>query len=91
MANSPASPLNLLSVTASDLQASLDDGTFTSVPIVTEYYKHISMYNDKLRAIISMPPNLIEITQGLDNESKAGKVRGPLHGIPIMVKVCASE
>jgi amidase len=76
-----------LSATASDLQQLLKEGTVTSVQIVEEYRKHIEKYNEKIRAIVFIPPNLSEIAQTLDDERKSGKLRGPLHGIPIIVKV----
>ncbi|OAG19567.1 amidase signature enzyme [Alternaria alternata] len=75
-----------LSATASDLQQLLKEGTVTSVQIVEEYRKHIEKYNEKIRAIVFIPPNLSEIAQTLDDERKSGKLRGPLHGIPIIVK-----
>jgi amidase len=76
-----------LSTTASDLQQLLKEGTITSVQIVEQYRNHIEKYNDKLRAIICIPPNLTKTAQTLDDERKNGKLRGPLHGIPIIVKV----
>lgn len=76
-----------LSATASDLQQLLKEGTVTSVQIVEEYRKHIERYNDKLHAIICVSSNLTEIAGTLDDERKNDKFRGPLHGIPIIVKV----
>nr|GFC96081.1 hypothetical protein [Tanacetum cinerariifolium] len=40
----------------------------------------------KLNAIIELNPDALKIADGLDKERKAGKVRGPLHGIPILLK-----
>jgi len=84
---SPQQSFDVLSATACDLQRLLQEGSITSVQIVEEYRKQIEKYNDKLRAIICIPPNLTETAQTLDDERKHGKVRGPMHGIPIIVKV----
>jgi amidase len=65
----------------------LQEGSISSVQIVEEYRKQIEKYNKKLRAIICMPSNLTDIAQVLDDERKRGQIRGPLHGIPIILKV----
>jgi amidase len=80
-------PLDVLSTTATDLQQLLQDGKTTSVQIVETYQRQIQRYNLKLRAMISIAPNLKALAQALDNERKEGKLLGPLHGIPIIVKV----
>ena len=90
MATLPNIPLNALSATASDLQLLLQEGKTTSVEIVEQYRQHIEKYNEKLRAIICIPPNLTETAQALDDERKEGRIRSPLHGVPIIVKVYMS-
>jgi amidase len=80
-------PFDVLSATASDLRQLLQDGKVTSVQIVDEYQRRIEKYNDKLHAIVCMPSNLADVAQVLDDERRQGTIRGPLHGIPIIVKV----
>ncbi|KAI9772633.1 MAG: hypothetical protein M1840_000227 [Geoglossum simile] len=80
--------LDLLTLTASDLQALLTKGDVTSKDLVKCMLHQITRYNHKLNAVISTPPKDIIFGQAeaLDKERKNGSVRGPLHGIPILVK-----
>jgi amidase len=65
----------------------LQAGKITSVQIVEVYQRQTQKYNPRLRAIISIARNLREVAQALNSEMKEGRLRGPLHGIPIIVKV----
>lgn len=91
-ATSDPTPFNPITTLATDLIAGLENGTLTSVAIVDVYLAQIEAHNHagmKLRAMISVTPRdvLIRIAQNLDDERKAGKVRGRLHGLPFVVKV----
>ncbi|KAI9833738.1 MAG: hypothetical protein M1819_003471 [Sarea resinae] len=82
---------DILKATATDLRASLENGELTSVQIVTRCLEQIEKHNRAglgLRAVISAAPRDIVIAQAeqLDLERANGKLRGPLHGIPIIVK-----
>lgn len=79
--------LNLLVATAGDLQKELSSGKLTSVDLVNACLDQIEQYDCYLHAMISKAPrtSLIEHAQKLDNERKT-KVRGMLHGIPILIK-----
>ncbi|KAF2657867.1 amidase signature enzyme [Lophiostoma macrostomum CBS 122681] len=79
-------PFDVLTTTAADLQSLLQHGRITSVEIADVYRRHIERYNAKLHAIITLNPRFAETAQRLDEERRAGKSRGPLHGIPIIVK-----
>jgi amidase len=79
---------DVLTTTASDLQSLLQDGELTSVEIVDTYQRHIEQYNASLHPIITINPHLAAVARSLDDERRRGKCRGPLHGIPIIVKVC---
>ncbi|KAI0876849.1 amidase signature domain-containing protein [Hypoxylon argillaceum] len=83
--------LHLLTASAAELQALLRSGDITSVQLVKACLNQIEKYDRSgptLRAIVSTPPlaSLLSVADGLDKEREAGKVRGPLHGIPIIVK-----
>ncbi|WVF70570.1 hypothetical protein IAT40_005362 [Kwoniella sp. CBS 6097] len=89
----PALPpeLNLLSTSVPELQAFLNNGSLTSVQLVRAYLTNIERDNVQgleLRAFIQTAPaeSVLRIAQQLDNDRKAGKIRGDLHGIPILVK-----
>jgi hypothetical protein len=78
-----------LTTTATDLQASLQKGTLTSTEIVNVYIDQIAKYNDSLHAVLTTisPERLKTRISELDSERASGHIRGPLHGIPVLVKV----
>ena len=69
-----------------ELQAALKDGRTTSKEIVTQYLTRIAMYEDKVNATLAVNPNAIAEAEQLDRERAQGRLRGPLHGIPIALK-----
>jgi amidase len=80
-----------LATTAYELSEMLNAQIITSVEIVTAYLAQIEQHNRRgrqLRALISVAPRheLLKIARRLDDERARGKLRGPLHGIPIVVK-----
>nr|ODN92661.1 hypothetical protein L203_00941 [Cryptococcus depauperatus CBS 7841] len=81
--------INLLTVTASELQAKLANNSITSRELVQLYLKQIAQYNTYLKAVIAVAPKdlLAETAAGLDEERTKGNIRGTLHGISILVKV----
>lgn len=72
-----------------ELQAALTSGKVTSVQLVERYTTRITLYDvggPRLNAIIAINPNARATAAALDRERAAGRVRGPLHGIPIVIK-----
>ncbi|KAJ5107329.1 hypothetical protein N7456_004004 [Penicillium angulare] len=69
-----------------DIQARLTNGTFTSVQLLECYLDRIAQTQPYLNAILQHNPDAFHIAQMLDKERANGKVRGPLHGIPFIVK-----
>jgi amidase len=61
-------------------------GALTSAGLTAAYIHRIESLNPTLHAVIEVNPNALAIATSLDNERRAGQVRGPLHGIPILVK-----
>src|SRR5688572_30438006 len=65
-------------------------GTITARALTDAYLRRIDQLDAKgptLRSVIELNPDALAIAQALDDErKKTGKVRGPLHGIPILVK-----
>lgn len=81
--------LDLLTATVDDIQRLLSTSSgLTSKQLVFLYLAQIQRHDDYLRAVISTSPenNLLHRAQLLDDERKAGAVRGPLHGIPVLLK-----
>lgn len=81
--------IDLPTIDAKALQVLLDEGSISSWDLVQSCLAQIEKYDDWLRAMIQTTPiELLEATaKSLDEERAAGKARGPLHGIPILIKV----
>jgi amidase len=82
-------PFDLDELTLSDLQAGMAAGKMTARSITQQYLDRISELDRKgptLRNVLETNPDALSIADSLDQERKAGKVRGPLHGIPILLK-----
>lgn len=79
-------PFNVVETTIPEMQKAMQEGRTTSRHIVEQYLQRIALYNDKINALITVNPKALEEADRLDQERKAGKVRGPLHGIPIALK-----
>ena len=87
-ANDPE-PFALHEATVADLQARMAKGTETARSLCEKYLARIKALNEQgpmLRAVIETNPDALAIADGLDKERKAGKLRGPLHGIPVLIK-----
>ncbi|HWX41888.1 MAG TPA: amidase family protein [Blastocatellia bacterium] len=69
-----------------EMQAAMKEGRATSREIVQQYLARIATYEDRLKAIIVVNPHALEEADARDRERAAGKIRGPLHGIPIALK-----
>lgn len=79
-------PFNVVEASISDMQAALKSGRLTSHELVQQYLTRIATYEDKLHAAITINPNALKEADERDRERAAGKIRGPLHGIPIALK-----
>lgn len=75
--------------TIDELQQKMKSGEYTSHAITQLYIDRINQIDKagpKLNAVIEMNPDALAIADAMDAERKAGKVRGPLHGIPVLIK-----
>ena len=75
--------------TVADLQQAMTTGRATSVQLVDAYRARIAAYDQRgpeLNTMIRLNPNARADAQRLDEERRQGRVRGPLHGIPIILK-----
>ncbi|MBJ6108308.1 amidase [Hymenobacter sp. BT523] len=84
-----AAPFALHEATVADLQDRMAKGTETARSLSEKYLERIKALNEAgpmLRAVIETNPDVLKIADGLDQERKAGKLRGPLHGIPVLIK-----
>ena len=90
MAATPSSrTLNVVEADAVTLQALMQSGKTTSLAIVRAYLARIRAVDKsgpRINSIIELNPDAVSIARERDRERKAGKIRGPLHGIPILIK-----
>jgi amidase len=90
----PAAPagvstFELDEITIAELQAGLTSGKYTSRSIAEKYLTRIDQIDKQgpaINAVIEINPDALSIAEALDNERKGKGVRGPLHGIPVMIK-----
>src|SRR5437870_11735916 len=84
-----AAGLNIETATIADLNAAFAGGTLTSEQLVSAYLKRIEAYDKQgpaINAIIALNKKALAEARQLDAERKSGKVRGPLPGIPVVLK-----
>jgi amidase len=84
-----AATLNIETATIADINAAYATGKLSSAKVVDAYLKRIEAFDKKgptINAVITLNPHAMAEAKALDAERKAGKVRGPLHGIPIVLK-----
>lgn len=77
---------SVVEATIPEMREALRKKQVTSRELAQQYLIRIATYNDRLRATITVNPKALEEADRLDAERARGKVRGPLHGIPIALK-----
>lgn len=84
-----AGGVNVEEITVVELQAAMKDGRLTSASLVELYLERIQALDrtgPTLRAVQEINPDALAIARSLDQERLSGRVRGPLHGIPVLLK-----
>ncbi len=89
--NQPAkkSELDLIEYDIQKLRQGYEDQSYTIQDVVSHYLSRIDVIDKDgphLNSIIQVNPDALKIAQNLDKELAAGKSRGPLHGIPVLLK-----
>ncbi|KAK6512529.1 hypothetical protein TWF481_001413 [Arthrobotrys musiformis] len=82
----PSDLPDLIDITIDDISTHLRDGCFSSYQLTQAYIARINQVNDTFHAVQEINPDALAIAKSLDCERKRGKVRGPLHGVPIFLK-----
>jgi amidase len=85
----PVQPFELEELTIAELQEGMKSAKFTARSLVEKYSARIGEVDKSgpaINAVIQMNPDAIGIAEALDQERKAKGPRGPLHGIPVLIK-----
>src|SRR5579884_247131 len=77
---------NVVEASIQDMRTALRQHRVTSRELVTQYLARIAIYEDKLHAALTVNPKALEEADERDRELAQGRIRGPLHGIPIALK-----
>jgi amidase len=88
-AGAPVKPFELDEVTISALQQGLRSGKFTARSLVQKYLRRIEEIDQRgprLNSVIEINPDALAMAEALDDERRAKGARGPLHGIPVLIK-----
>lgn len=84
-----AAEINLADATIADLDATFAKGSLTAEKLTEVYLARIAAYDKQgpaLNTVITLNPHALDEARALDAERKSGHVRGPLHGVPIVLK-----
>jgi amidase len=84
-----ADDFELNELTIQELQKKMASGEYTSVDLTEMYLERIALLDKagpRINSVIEVNPDAVAIAESLDKERRAGKVRGPLHGIPVLIK-----
>src|SRR5215468_9433331 len=85
----PVASFELDEMTIADLQRAMSSGKYTAHAIAQKYLGRIDdidKHGPTVNAVIELNPDALTIASEMDRERKAGHVRGPLHGIPVLIK-----
>src|SRR5580698_3827119 len=81
-----AQKFTVVEASISDMRTAMEQKRVTSRELVNQYLIRIAIYDHRLHAAITINPNALKEAEQLDRERAQGKIRGPLHGIPIALK-----
>jgi amidase len=79
-------PFTVAEATIPQMRAAMEANRVTSRELVLQSLVRIATYEDRFNAVITVNPNALREAEERDRERKQGRVRGPLHGIPIALK-----
>ncbi|MGH7553767.1 MAG: amidase family protein [Longimicrobiales bacterium] len=81
-----AAPFSVVEASIADMRTALTQGRLTSRELVQQSLNRIAIYEDRLNAVIAINARALEEADARDRERAQGRIRGPLHGIPVALK-----
>ncbi|HMD35226.1 MAG TPA: amidase family protein [Vicinamibacterales bacterium] len=82
----PAPTFSVVEATIPDMRRAMEERRVTSRELVVQYLTRIALYEKTINAAVAINPHAIADAEALDADRARGRIRGPLHGIPIAVK-----
>ena len=79
-------PFSVVEATIPEMQAAMKEGSVTSRELTLLHLARIALYEDRLNAVVAINPRALAEAEERDRERAEGRVRGPLHGIPVALK-----
>ena len=81
-----APAIDVTELTAEQIQKDYAAGKYTAVQLTQAYLDRIAQHEDVYNAFVTMNPAALSIAAGLDAEYRRSGSRGPLHGVPVVIK-----
>jgi amidase len=78
--------VSVVEASMTDLRQAMEAGRTTSRALTEQYLDRIARHDGRLHAVITVNPRALDEAAALDAERRRGRVRGPLHGIPVALK-----
>jgi amidase len=85
----PPPAFELDELTIAELQSGMASGKYTAHSLASKYLERIAEIDKQgpaINSVIELNPDALAIASGLDSERRAKRTRGPLHGIPVLIK-----
>ncbi len=86
LANAGEERFDVVEATIPEMQRAMEEGRLTSRLLVEAHLLRIALYEERVNAAIAINANALAEADRLDQERAEGRVRGPLHGIPVALK-----
>ena len=89
LTNAPPAAFELDELTVGELQTGMASGKYTAHSLAEKYLdriEEIDKHGPAINSVIELNPEALSIASDLDKERKAKGPRGPLHGIPVLIK-----
>ncbi|TPX12799.1 uncharacterized protein E0L32_006679 [Thyridium curvatum] len=77
---------SLLEISLEDIKIGLEQGTFTATDLVNAYIQRAKEVDHVYRSVLEFNPDALSIARDLDEKARASGGKGPLHGVPILLK-----
>ena len=89
-AQEEAPDIDVVELTADQIQADYAEGRYTAVQLTRVFLERIERHEELYNAFISMNPDALATAAALDREYASTGARGPLHGVPVVIRTTST-